>query len=151
MLFCSILTLFLTSISLQYPKTSVLCYSPVPVPFQSRPSPVPKWQISPKNVKQGGKNPLCFTKYIGSNLTWDNAVLCWTDQSHVWQTSLIWDRQVSDGKSSLIWDIAISCDTGQSHMGQTSLIWDRPVSFGTDQSHMGQISLIWDIAVSYVI
>ena len=139
---------------------SPMCFShpgPVPVPTQFCPSPdpvpshtsVPKRTNKSQECKRGRKETIVLYKIHWSNLTWDNSVLCGTDQSHLGQTSLTWDKPFSSetdqshmGKSSQMWDISISCDTGQYHMGQTSLIWDRPVLAMTDQSHLVQTSLI---------
>ena len=142
-LYCAVFTLLLTSTS------QLQSYVLVPsrsVPSQSRPSSVPvptqcrpilqslKGQMSPNNVKEGGKKPLCFTKYI-------EVISHGIIQSYVGQTSLTWDRLVSPGtnhshlrQTSLIWGRAVKCGTYQSHVTQGSIIWDRPVSSGTDQS-----------------
>ena len=77
--------------------------------------------------KRGRKIHLCFTKYIVSSLTWDNAVLCGTEKSHAGQTSLIWDRPVSYREE-------------QNNVGHVTQ--GRPVSYGTNQSHVGDKSIM---------
>ena len=78
-----------------------------------------------------------------------------TEQSHVGQGSLIWDRAVSYGteqshmeQGSLMWDRTVSCSTEQSHVGQTCFIRDKAVSCGSEQSHVGQTCPIRNKVVS---
>ena len=123
----------------------------VPVPVPSHNS-VPRRTNQSQESKNANKiqRPLGFTKYIGSNLMWDSAVSCGTDQSHVGQTDQSHVGQTDQshvGQTSLTWDRPVSRGTDQSHMEQTSLMWDIPVSRGTDKSHVGHTSPTWDITL----
>ena len=79
-------------------------------------------------------------------------VLCGTEQyymgknnSHVGQSSIMWDSTVSCGieqshvvESNLMWGRAVSCGTEQYYVVQSSLMWDRAVTCGTEQSNVQQ-------------
>ena len=72
-------------------------------------------------------------RYIGKNVLWDRAVICEKEQSHMGQTSLIWDRPVSYGTESKVGqrilkcDKAVSCRTDQSYVGQNIIMWDKSI------------------------
>ena len=119
--------LFLASFLLNKVSPTIFLV-PVTVPV-----PIPSLTSVPRRTNHSLEKEKEIPRLLQTTL---QDISCETDESHVGQSSLMWDRVVSKG-------------TEQSHRVQSSLKWDRAVSYGTEQYHMRMSSLLWDIEVSY--